>query len=173
MVNSIENNYKTFFVKKVCSPKIERWIDINTGIEYKEIDVPFDQAQHGLCETLGKQVYKLLSKRLVLAPIGDYKERMAALAKLRSITIPLRVGGAWTFEPLDLYEILVGLDEGLTEHELATRTCSPSEAVRKLLEVVERRGLMEKVLGGDETNARSIAEGRFSDSQRFGFDLQY
>jgi hypothetical protein len=164
-----------FFVRRITDDGVD-YVDLESGLIAEPLDIPFDQAQHGLCETLGKPVYKLLSKRLVLAPIGDYKERMAALEKLRPITVDTHDSHKhrvkWIFEPLDLYEILLGLDQGFTEHELATLACSPLEAIRNLLQVIERRGLMEKVFGG-EGNGGDPPERRSGDTEGLSYDLRY
>lgn len=172
-------NNSPFFVRKVVfenGRKLVHWLDINSGVEYEALDIPFDQAQHGLCETMGTSVYKSLSKRLVLAPIGDCKERMVALKKLRPITVDShgihnhRI--AWRFQPLDIYEVFLGLEEGLSEHQLATRVCSPLEAIENLLKVIERRGLMEKVLGGDGDGGNP-PERRTGDTEGLSYDLRY
>lgn len=151
IVNSVGKNYAPYFVKKVIhqgSSKIVHWIDTITGIEYEELNISFDKAQHGLCEELGKPVYKLLSKRLGLVPVSpDYEQRIAALKQLHIITVDThdthnhRV--KWEFEPLSLYEVLKGIEENRSESDLATFTGSPVEAVRNLMNVIERRNLVE------------------------------
>jgi len=180
MVNSIGKNYEPFFVKKVLfqgARRVIRWIDTNSGIEYKELDIQFDTASHGLCEALGKPAYKLLSKRLVLVPVSpDYKQRIAALKQLHTITVDThdtynhRI--KWEFEPLALYEVLKGIEEYRSESDLATFTGSPVEAVRNLMKVIERRKLLEKI-GGGEQDARNVTRGGDDNLTGFSYDLQY
>lgn len=170
---------KPFFVKKTVldgRKKVITWLDIATGIEYNELDIPFENAQHGLCEKFGGPVFKLFQKRMVLAPING-EERRAALAKLKPVTVYSHDNHKhrvkWTFEPLAIYEALKGIDEGLDEMQLATRVGAPLEAIKNLLAVIERKNLMEKVLGGDFDNGGNNCERRVDYTQRPSYDLRY
>lgn len=147
------------FLVRVKNGKHNHWIDIQsqTGMKFEKLDVPYDEAQHGLCESTGRVVLKKVVNDgfppLVFVATKPTKQTPA----IKPITVKFhdvdkRIA-SWTFEPYEMSELRKGSEEGLSVRQLGIKVCAPVEAVENLLEK----------LGGDmdgRTRNKSAERGR-------------
>lgn len=150
--NAVAKEPKPFLVR-VKGGKHNHWIDIQSGMKCERLDVPYDEAQHGLCEKTGKIVLKKLVNDGFEPLVFVAKEPPKPTPAIKPITVKFHDAdkklSSGTFESYDIQEVLSGLDEGLNERELAIRVCSNQEAIGKLIEVIGCRGWDLKNEGGD------------------------
>lgn len=149
------------------------WIDINTGKIYKELDIDFDQAQHGLCEKLKKPVWKHFGKRIVLVDISKRTRINTTDEELAKKPFTFHFKDAsgklikYTLEtPLEIKEFLKGMDEDDSNRELCIRISAPRELIKKIkIRVNAERERIEKKIKRDEKNERRKKYGKRRDSE--------
>ena len=114
--------------------KDKEYVNLSDGTKYKPFTlVPYEKAKHGLCEEFGKPVLKKIA--------DDGFNPLLFIAKKNPKDLPKRIRAEytdnnkrrqqWTFEPYEVAELKKGLDEGLTERQIAIRVFAPEEAVTK------------------------------------------
>lgn len=112
----------------------EEYVDLSDGAVYKPFTlVPYEKADHGLCNEFGKIILKKVA--------DDGFNPLLYIAKKNPKDLPKRIRAEymdnnkrkqqWVFEPYEVAELKRGLDEGLTERQIAVRVCAPEEAVLK------------------------------------------
>ena len=118
-----------FLVKKE-----KEFVDLSDGSAYKPFTlVPYENAGHGLCNEFGKIILKKIA--------DDGFNPLLFIAKKNPKDLPKRIRAEytdankcrqhWLFEPYEVAELKKGLDEGLSERQLAIRVFAPEGAVEK------------------------------------------
>ena len=132
----------------------DSWIDITSGDIYEKCGVPYNQAKEGLCEILGKKVLKKEIKDGFQPYLFKAVDTPIKLPK-NKISVPFRdINGKktmWTFDKLDILEVIQGMEEELNDRELCIRVCASRDAIKKLRDRLsdnEIDRIMSK-LGGD------------------------
>ena len=125
---------------RVITEHSQHWVDINSGTIYNPVDIPWENAWHGLCERFGRPVIK---KRLndgfpPLVWVARAKPkpfRYDKEIKVKFTDADKKVA-VWDFSPYELEEILRGLEAGQTPREIAVRVGALLEAVEKVIEKI-------------------------------------
>ena len=138
----------------------DSWIDITSGDIYEKCGVPYTQAEEGLCEILGKKVLKKKIKDGFEPYLFKARDVPRKLPKNR-ITVPFKDANgkktSWTFDKLDILEVIEGIEKELNDRELCIRVCAPRDAVKKLKDRLsgnEIDKIMNK-LGGDDYGGKA------------------
>ena len=155
------------------------WIDINSGRKFERLKgIPYEEAQHGLCETLGKLVLKKV--------VDDGSECMIFIAKdkvfkepyQRRITVQYKEKirnvqflRKWTFEPYELSETVKYIDEDKNDKEISLIIGTPKDAI-KVLRSKLTDFLFDKILGGDNDGGHDTKRGS-DNTTRFSYHLRY
>ena len=143
----------------------KEFVDLSDGTMYKPFTlVPYEQAKHGLCQEMGKPVLKKV--------VDDGFNPLLFIAKKNQKDLPKRIRAEytdnnkrrqqWLFEPYEVAELKKGLDEGLSERQIAIRIFAPQEAVEKAtfklvnsLKELKRNRIKRKVKKGKKTKKGS------------------
>ena len=151
------------FLVRVKEGKRNHWIDIQTGTEFEKLDVPYEKAQHGLCEKTGRIVLKKVVDDGFEPLVFIAKELTKPTPTIKPITVKFHDADkhitSWRFEPYEVSELRKGLEEGLSVIQLAIRVCAPIEAVENVL----------NQLGGDKDGVKrhKIKKGRKDSSGKY------
>jgi hypothetical protein len=126
-----------FFVRRITDDGVD-YVDLESGLIAEPLDVSYEVADEGLCKKYGRPVYK---KRfndgfppLVLIAkeppkVFRYKNPIKTYFNTAD-----RERKLWKFSPYELEELSLGLEEGLSVHQLAVRLGAPMQALENLLE---------------------------------------
>ena len=143
----------------------KEFVDLSDGTMYKPFTlVPYEKAGHGLCEQFGKPVLKKIA--------DDGFNPLLFIAKKNPKDIPKQIRAEytdvnkrrqqWVFEPYEVAELKKGLDEGLSERQLAVRVFAPEEAVEKAkyklintLKELKRNRIKRKIKKGKKAKKNS------------------
>jgi|GEM_PF-6537270 len=111
--------------------------DIETGTEYDLVPeemLPYDEADHGLCEELSVPVMKNLGfpHSIFLAKQPKKQFRFSKPIKVQ-FGEKYTKQQQWNFTPFETDEIQEGIREGLDTRKIAIRVCAPQEAVENVI----------------------------------------
>jgi hypothetical protein len=128
---------KPFFVRLIEGNRVE-YVDIETGLVAEPLDVPFEQAEHGLCAKYGRPVFKKIVDDGFLPLVLIAREQLKPFRHSKPIRVQFtnaeKVKTPWVFSPYELEETSVGLDEGLTPRQIAVRIGAPPDALEMVIE---------------------------------------
>jgi len=163
------------FLVKHTENKSNHWIDISTGQKFEKCNVPYSRCQHGLCEVLRRKVLKKVVNDGFEPLVFMSIEKTIPKLPKKGISFPYRnedgLKSTWTFTPYEIMEAIEGLNEDLSDRELAILLFAPRDVVKKLRYKLEG-GYIEKIMneiGGDKNNGKRRTKLRVTTSKRIGY----
>jgi hypothetical protein len=125
-----------FFVRRITDDGVD-YVDLESGLIAEPLDVSYEVADEGLCKKYGRPVYKKRFNDGFPPLVLIAKEPPKVFRYKRPISAQFKTadGGrkTWTFSPYELEEFSLGLDEGLTAHQIAVRLGAPLQAVENVM----------------------------------------
>ncbi|MCK4258075.1 MAG: hypothetical protein KAX49_03805 [Halanaerobiales bacterium] len=133
---SSDNDGKKHFLVK----EKNGYIDLLDGITYREfVEKPYSACKHGFCEKYGalvlKNIIKSKNKPNVFIMIDkEYEQHKPIKIKYHDDKKKIKV---WEFSSFEINELIIGMEEGLSNKQLAIRVCCPRECVNKLIKILD------------------------------------